>query len=92
MSRLWMIAYDISEDRIRNRVRNILKNYGVRVQYSVFECELDGREKHALQKRLSGMLGRDDSLRWYPLCAWCRDKTILQGQGLHAEFPEFHLL
>ncbi len=92
MSRLWIIAYDISDDRVRYRVRNILKSYGVRVQYSVFECELSGNEKLALQMRLCEELEKGDSLRWYPLCTWCRDKTILQGQGLRPDFPDFHLL
>jgi len=91
MSRLWMIAYDISDDRIRHRVRNILKNNGIRVQYSIFECNLTSSEKLALQMQLCDLIEPGDSLRWYPLCAWCREKTILQGLGLRAEFPEFYL-
>ena len=43
-----MIAYDISEDRIRYRVAKILENYGTRVQYSVFECKLREQEKNLL--------------------------------------------
>lgn len=92
MSRLWMIAYDISNDRIRREVRNILKNHGTRVQYSVFECFLRSREKVELQSQLTGLIERSDSIRWYPLCSWCREKIIRQGQGVDAKFPEYYLL
>jgi len=87
-----MVAYDISDDRIRRQVCNILKNYGIRVQYSVFECHLTTAEKLELHVRLRDLLAKSDSLRWYPLCSWCREKTIIQGLGLRPEFPEFHLL
>jgi CRISPR-associated protein Cas2 len=92
MSRLWMIAYDISDDRVRCRVRNILRNYGARVQYSVFECVLDASERRQLHGLLREQLASGDSLRWYPLCSWCREKTIIQGRGGPAEFPDYHLL
>jgi CRISPR-associated protein Cas2 len=41
MSRFWMVAYDIEDDRIRRKVHHTLKNYGTPVQYSVFECRLN---------------------------------------------------
>ena len=37
------VAYDCSNDKRRNRVAKILLDYGYRVQYSVFEVELDER-------------------------------------------------
>ena len=38
----YTIAYDIVEDKRRNKIAAILGAYGDRVQYSVFECELKG--------------------------------------------------
>jgi len=73
MSRLWMIAYDISDDRIRREVRDILKNHGTRVQYSIFECNLQSRAGDDLHTRLAGLIETNDSIRWYPLCSWCRE-------------------
>lgn len=87
-----MIAYDISDDRIRGKVRKILTNHGTRVQYSIFECYLAGLEKKGLQTELAGLIEQDDSIRWYPLCVWCREKIILQGQGTRTENPGFYLL
>jgi len=92
MSRLWMIAYDISDDRIRYRVRNTLKNYGLRVQYSIFECTLTAGQRAELRQRLRGLIAPGDSIRWYPLCAWCRQKTVIQGAEGQADFPDYHLL
>ena len=33
-----VVAYDIKEDRKRARVSKILEKYGIRVNFSVFEC------------------------------------------------------
>lgn len=38
----YLISYDIPDDRRRVRVAKTLKDYGDRVQYSVFECILAG--------------------------------------------------
>jgi CRISPR/Cas system-associated endoribonuclease Cas2 len=37
----WVITYDISDDRLRERVADGLGRYGWRVQESVFECTFD---------------------------------------------------
>ena len=37
MRRLWMVCYDIEDDGVRQRVATILKGFGERVQWSVFE-------------------------------------------------------
>ncbi|MDD2466494.1 MAG: CRISPR-associated endonuclease Cas2 [Desulfobulbus sp.] len=76
-----MIAYDIEEDAIRRKVANILHDHGVRVQYSVFECFLDEAQQAALRLQLTALLTPEDSLRWYPLCAWCKEAVSHQGQG-----------
>ncbi|NJK64957.1 MAG: CRISPR-associated endonuclease Cas2, partial [Synechococcaceae cyanobacterium SM2_3_1] len=36
--KLYVIAYDISCDRRRRKVSEVLEGYGKRAQYSVFEC------------------------------------------------------
>ena len=71
-SHLWIVAYDVSDDKRRRRVEQRLLALGQRVQYSVFECHLTIAEA-----RLHlGCLALDldcttDSLRAYPQCAWC---------------------
>ncbi|NTW37517.1 MAG: CRISPR-associated endonuclease Cas2 [Syntrophobacteraceae bacterium] len=60
MTRLWLITYDISADDSRQRVHNILKDYGKRVQYSVFECDLEDKQIAQLQRRLDRLLRPDE--------------------------------
>jgi CRISPR/Cas system-associated endoribonuclease Cas2 len=41
MAHLIVVSYDIPDDRRRLRLAHALKDFGVRVQYSVFECHLE---------------------------------------------------
>ncbi len=92
MSSLWMIAYDITDDRGRRRVHNILKDHGERVQYSVFECWLNAPTLSELRRRIREELETADSVRWYPLCAWCKEGVHWQGVGKPPEDPDYYLL
>lgn len=92
MSRLWLISYDIADDKIRRRVFNRLKDCGKPVQYSVFECHLDDAMLQALRQRLQAEIDVGDSVRWYPLCGWCCEKVSFQGVGLPPEDQRFFLL
>jgi CRISPR-associated protein Cas2 len=51
----YAVVYDISADRERRRIEKILKNYGFRIQRSVFECRMDKRTKEELFERLEGL-------------------------------------
>lgn len=63
---LYVIAYDIPEDRRRTRLANLLKSYGERVQLSVFECWLSPPELEVLKKRIGEKLDlAEDSVRIY---------------------------
>lgn len=42
--RHYLVTYDVSDDRRRTEVFRTLTGYGDHAQYSVFLCELDGRE------------------------------------------------
>jgi CRISPR-associated protein Cas2 len=42
---LYVISYDIPDDKRRKKIADLLEGYGQRVQYSVFECQLN-REKY----------------------------------------------
>jgi CRISPR-associated protein Cas2 len=91
MIRLWLVSYDISDDKTRLAVYKILKDYGKRVQFSVFECHLDDAQLNLLRARLLDKLGTSDSLRWYPLCEWCSAAVFFQGLGLPPEDEGFFL-
>ncbi len=89
MSELWVVSYDISDDKIRRKVANSLKNYGQRVQYSIFECHLTEKEFFLLRSSVAAEIDREDSVRWYPVCKWCKQKIGRQGVGRLTDDPDF---
>jgi CRISPR-associated protein Cas2 len=48
----YLVCYDITEDKRRDRAFKICKNHGTRVQFSVFECDLNATELTGLQREL----------------------------------------
>jgi CRISPR-associated protein Cas2 len=71
-----VISYDISEDKRRTKVHNILKSYGQWVQYSIFECDLTESQYAKLRSRLNKLIKSEtDSIRFYFLCACCQKKV-----------------
>jgi CRISPR-associated protein Cas2 len=77
-----VVSYDVVDDRRRTKVHKTLKNFGTRVQYSVFECQLDGNELKRLQKRLRLLIDlKEDSVRFYQLCEVCLPKAQVVGVG-----------
>jgi len=77
---LYVIAYDISNDRRRTKVHRTLCGFGEWTQYSLFECHLTAKEFVRLRGKLAGILNEEaDSVRFYPLCASCENKVETVG-------------
>ena len=78
-----LVCFDIVEDRARNRVAKILKEYGQRVQKSVFECsELNEKKFLRLKNRLEDCIdSAEDTVRYYFICRDCLQKVELTGVG-----------
>ena len=65
---LYIVVYDITCDKRRNKISKLLKGYGRRVQYSVFECVLSIAKYRELQQKLESKLNlAEDNVRFYPL-------------------------
>lgn len=68
---LVLVTYDVSivTDGGQRRLRNVAKackDYGQRVQFSVFECEVDPAQWAVLRQRLIDEIDPEvDSLRFY---------------------------
>jgi len=76
-----LVSYDVAttdsegQKRLR-RVAKICKNYGQRVQYSVFECLVDPAQWTGLRQRLEDAIEpSEDSLRFYFLGANWRKRV-----------------
>ncbi|MEQ3108735.1 CRISPR-associated endonuclease Cas2 [Bacteroides salyersiae] len=74
-----VIAYDIKEDRKRARVSKILEKYGIRVNFSVFECMFTDIQLLQVQEKIKKILDkRSDTVIYYPICVNCYTKIIYQ--------------
>ena len=72
VKRFQIIAYDIVKTKKRNKVAELLKDYGIRVQKSVFECRLDDAALNKLFQKLSDAIDKKtDSILIYNLCEAC---------------------
>jgi CRISPR-associated protein Cas2 len=81
-STLYVVSYDIPDDRRRGRVHSALTGFGVWVQYSVFECFLDRKQRLLMEARLlEEMNQREDTIRIYGLCSTCTTKVEVIGLG-----------
>ena len=57
---LTFVIYDVEDDRVRTRVSNTCKDYGLeRIQYSAFCGSLDATRRGELCTRLADTLGPD---------------------------------
>lgn len=93
MSRFWMVCYDISDRRLRRDIEDALLALGERVQESVFECHLGIETLRLHLQPLATRLDRHtDSLRAYPLCAWCEPRTEWRGDGRRTADPDLYLV
>ncbi len=52
--RRYLIAYDISDDRRLRRVCKVMEEFGERIQYSVFICDLSAMEHVQWTTRIRG--------------------------------------
>ncbi len=77
-----VVTYDIIDDKRRNRVAKTMEDYGTRVQYSVFECNLEKDLLDELINELANHIDQeDDSIRFYILCKGCITSVKMLGKG-----------
>ncbi len=88
-----LVSYDITDDKVRFRLARTLKDFGKRVQRSVFEADLDEAELGRLRKKLEKVaLDSDDSIRLYRLCEACLKTVKIWGAGEVTKDPEVVIL
>jgi CRISPR-associated protein Cas2 len=68
MRLLYLVAYDVREDKRLRRVFKLMRGYGDHLQYSVFRCELSDRERVELMEKLTRLIKHDeDQVLLFPL-------------------------
>jgi len=84
---LHLIAYDVANARRLHRVARICEDYGVRIEKSVFECNLDEGRFQELWSRLSAIVTDADSIIDYPI-GLLDQKRIMTLGGATRNDPE----
>ena len=78
---LYLVTYDISCNKRRKKVSDLLEGYGQRVQYSVFECVLPVDKFGELRQRLADRGNQaEDSVRFYPLSRHTLNQVEVWGK------------
>ena len=79
--KLWIIAYDISDDKTRLKIARLLEMYGIRCNYSLFECLVTETQKLKIQKKIAKIVSNSsDSVLFYYLCNSCLKKREVIGR------------
>jgi CRISPR-associated protein Cas2 len=78
---LRLVAYDIADPKRLRLVAKACQDYGVRVEKSVFECDLDERDFAALWRELNEAIDPEqDAIIAYQICRACVKEA--QSMGL----------
>ena len=56
MSDIYLVSYDITSNKLRRKIEKTLKNYGFRIQYSIFQCIGDKEKMAGVLDALGGVL------------------------------------
>ncbi|HRS82073.1 MAG TPA: CRISPR-associated endonuclease Cas2 [Smithellaceae bacterium] len=88
-----LITYDITEPKRLNAMRNFLKEYGLRTQKSVFECDIDDVALKCIRAYCRDNLDiAKDSVRIYKICNRCINKVKISGTGLKVTQLDYMIL
>jgi CRISPR-associated protein Cas2 len=63
----FVVCYDIEDDKQRDKLATLLNNYGVKVNYSVYEIKIEKRELKKLVKKILQIVDKSNSVRFYNL-------------------------
>lgn len=82
-----IVAYDIAEPRRLMKVARVMKDYGMRVQKSIFEVEVSEARFREMKRRAEGIIHPlQDGVKYFPLCDRCAD--TMECLGLYSAGPE----
>jgi len=83
---LTLVAYDITDHKRLARVARVCEDYGVRVQYSLFECRLEEDQfEDFWLKLLYEINDEEDRLVAYKIDARCAKDTLTAGTMICSE-------
>lgn len=89
----YFFSYDVTDTRRRNQISKALEQFGLRVQKSVFQCDMPAEKAEKLKNILLTVINKkEDSLLFYPVCDDCVGKARLIGDKNLLEIAKFEIL
>lgn len=78
-----IVAYDIADPRRLTKIAKIMKDYGSRVQKSIFEVSARGGVFDELRRRVEEIIiPEEDGVKYFPVCEKCSGTVEIIGQGI----------
>jgi CRISPR-associated protein Cas2 len=89
----YIVCYDLSDDRRRQRLVDVLLDYGKRVEESVFECTLEAPLAARMIDAIHKVVDTgEDKVLVYRLCENCAEKALVIGPVGRPQDAEFYIL
>lgn len=77
---LHLVAYDITSPKRLRRVAKICEDFGIRVEYSVFECDIAPATFDQFWQKLAATIDEEsDCILAYRICGSCVQKIESMG-------------
>lgn len=89
---VFVIAYDVSDDRRRSRLASLLSRYGSRLQLSVFECELQPEQFSYILAEAEQLLEPSDLLHAFPQCGVCLEQRGRLGPARSVVLESYYII
>lgn len=90
---LRLVAYDIADAKRLRKVSLLCLDYGFRVEYSVFECDLSEKDFQLFWKRLNEIITpEEDRIIVYRFCANCVSGILSAGKVTRPERPLVYVM
>lgn len=91
MNRLWIVSYDIADNRRRRQLDKLLLGLGDRHLESLFECWLRADQVPGVERRIRALLDpAADRLAMVPVCRDCQRRTRSHGLGRSMATQRYH--
>lgn len=86
---MFIVSYDFEDTKRRTKFSNLLKKYGRRLQYSVFELKNSQRILDNIQKEIDlkykPLFTKNDSIVIIYVCEGCKRKIKRYGYAVNEE-------
>ena len=92
LNMLHIIAYDITDPARLKKTANLCKDYGIRIQYSIFQFDLNERLTNMFIKELQEIIDpASDKVMVIPVCRSCRESIRVLGKAETFTAPKFYI-